>query len=418
MIKPHAIFRPWAWQIPPWRDTRPEIVLTGSAGGGKSHLAAEKLHAFCLRYPGAMALMLRKTRESMMNSTVLFMERAVIGQDPHVRYFPSKNRWEYANGSILAYGGMANEQQREQIRSIGTLGAVDICWMEEATRFTEEDYSEVLARMRGKAAPWTQIILSTNPGAASHWIHRNLILTHRASVYLSSAKDNPANPASYVERLAALTGTLGKRLRDGIWTTTEGAIYDEFDHALHIQERHGPWKHILAGVDYGYVDPATCLVAGLDVRQGLHIINEIYAHHLRQTQFIELMADFHQRYQVEAFYVDPSAAGLIAEMHEAGLPTYQAENPIRQGIQRIKTRLAAVVDGLPMLTFSELCHNTIGELEAYAWDTKKTDTPQDVHNHAMDALRYLEAARPIITDVYTIHAEDPLGPGARAHELI
>lgn len=84
------------------------MLLTGAAGGGKSNLAAEKLHGFCLRYPGAMALMLRKTRESMTSSTVLFMERAVIGHDPNVVHVVSKARFEYSNGSILAYGGMAD----------------------------------------------------------------------------------------------------------------------------------------------------------------------------------------------------------------------------------------------------------------------------------------------------------------------
>ena len=106
-------FTPLPWQVAPWLCTDPILLLTGSAGGGKSHLAAENLHGFCLRYPGAMALMVRKTRESMINSTVLFLQRHVIGPDPHVVHLPSKHRFEYRNGSILAYGGMADEAQRE-----------------------------------------------------------------------------------------------------------------------------------------------------------------------------------------------------------------------------------------------------------------------------------------------------------------
>jgi hypothetical protein len=103
-----APFQPLPWQIAPWRDQSPVLLLTGSAGGGKSRLAAEKLHGFCLRYPGAMALAMRKIRQSMTNSTVLFIERSVIGRDPRVNHYPSKLRFEYDNGSILAYGGMAN----------------------------------------------------------------------------------------------------------------------------------------------------------------------------------------------------------------------------------------------------------------------------------------------------------------------
>ncbi len=64
--------------------------LTGSAGGGKSRLAAEKINGFCLRYPGATAVALRKTRNSMTNSTALFLERTVIGKSAH--HYTSKSR--------------------------------------------------------------------------------------------------------------------------------------------------------------------------------------------------------------------------------------------------------------------------------------------------------------------------------------
>ena len=66
-----APFVPLPWQVKPWRDKALELLLTGSAGGGKSRLAGEKIHGFCKKYPGAMGLMVRKTRNSMTNSTVL-----------------------------------------------------------------------------------------------------------------------------------------------------------------------------------------------------------------------------------------------------------------------------------------------------------------------------------------------------------
>ena len=95
-----------------------------------------------------MALMVRKTRDSMINSTVLFLQRRIIGPDPHVTHFPTKHRFEYHNGSVLAYGGMADEAQREQIRSIGLAGGLDIAWAEEATaspRMTTTSFSPVSA---------------------------------------------------------------------------------------------------------------------------------------------------------------------------------------------------------------------------------------------------------------------------------
>ena len=183
-------YKPWKWQIAPLNDRSHTVLLTGSAGGGKSRLAAEKVVAFGFHYPGSMGVMLRKTRNSMTNSTVLFVERTIVAGHPRIKHFPSKRRFEYANGSILAYGGMANEEQREQIRSIGQEGAIDIAWMEEAVGFTEDDYNELLARMRGTRAPWTQTILSTNPAYPHHWINRRMLKGGEAKTYFSSAKDN------------------------------------------------------------------------------------------------------------------------------------------------------------------------------------------------------------------------------------
>jgi PBSX family phage terminase large subunit len=216
LTRPVATFIPKPWQVAPWRDTSPTALLTGSAGGGKSRLAVEKVHGFCKKYPRAQGLVLRKTRESMGNSTVIFLERVVIGADPSVRHVPSKLPFEYAIGSVLTYGGMANDEQREQIRSVGQEGGVDIAWMDEANAFAEDDFNEVPARMRGQAAPWRQVILSTNPDAPDHWINTRLIQGGEATVYYSNARDNDSNPPEYRASLEKLTGTLKERLVKGL----------------------------------------------------------------------------------------------------------------------------------------------------------------------------------------------------------
>lgn len=272
------LFKPLDWQIEPWKDTSPVLLFTGSAGGGKSRLAAEKINGYCLQYPNTMAVMLRKTRESMTNSTVLFMERTVIAGQHGVKHYPSKRRFEYTNGSILAYGGMKNEEQREQIRSIGQEGRVDIAWMEEANKFSEDDYGEVGARMRGRAAPWMQIILTTNPDAPTHWINRRLIIGDEAKVYYSKASDNSENPPAYLETLAGLTGVMGKRLRDGKWVAAEGAVYEDYDAAIHAIDWFEPppdWRRIRV-IDFGYTNPFVCQWWAIDSDGRMYLYREIY----------------------------------------------------------------------------------------------------------------------------------------------
>ena len=123
----------------------------------------------------------------MTKGTILFLERQVIGNDPQVVHYPSKDYFEYSNGSILAYAGLEDAKARERLKSIGHDGAVDIAWLEEATEFERADFDAVQARMRGKAADWQQIILSTNPDAPTHWIYTDLIVGKQANVYYSNA---------------------------------------------------------------------------------------------------------------------------------------------------------------------------------------------------------------------------------------
>lgn len=406
--KPVAVFRPLDWQIAPWRDKSPTILLTGAAGGGKSRLAGEKLHAYCLKYPGTTALMLRKTRESMTNSTVLFMERKVIGGQTGVRHFPSKNRFEYFNSSILAYGGMKNEEQREQIRGIGQDGSVDIVWIEEANRFTEDDLNEVLARVRGKAAPWQQVILATNPDAPSHWINKRLIQGGEASVYYSKALDNPYNPPGYLEALNRLTGILRKRLLEGKWVQAEGVVYEDWRPELHVIdpfEIPEDWRRIRS-IDFGYTNPFVCHWWAIDGDGRMFLYREIY-----QTQrLVEDMAEEIKQLSKDEV-IEQSVADHDAEdratLERHGISTIPARKAVSPGLQAVGARLRKAGDGRPRLFVMRGCTvnedvrlveahkptSTEAEFEGYIWPKGRDgkplkEQPVKENDHGMDATKY------------------------------
>ena len=65
ITKPISEFGPWDWQIEPWRNVNEVMLLTGSAGGGKSRLAGEKIHGFLLHYGGATGVISRKAEDDM-----------------------------------------------------------------------------------------------------------------------------------------------------------------------------------------------------------------------------------------------------------------------------------------------------------------------------------------------------------------
>lgn len=403
-----APFKPLPWQIDPWRDKALVLLLTGSAGGGKSRLAAEKVHGFMKKYAGATGLMLRKAREYASKSIVPFMQHTVVGDDSTVTMHKMDMFFEYSNGSVLYWGGMKDDGQREAIRSMGGDGSLDIVWMEEANAFTRTDFDEVLARMRGKAAPWVQVLLTTNPDTPTHWIYQDLIQARGASVYLSKAADNPYNPESYHEVLSKLKGILHERLVLGLWKQAEGAVYDEFNTSVHVVDRFevpSSWRRFRV-VDFGYTNPLVCQWWGVDNDGRMYLYRELYETKMLVEDAAAQIRQLSEGEKIETTVCDHDAEDR-ATLERHGVPTVAALKDIGTGIQAVKQRLAKRDDGKPGLFLvagslvdedgtlkdSKKPTSTEAEFPGYVWpkasDGKPIkEVPVKVDDHGMDALRY------------------------------
>jgi phage terminase large subunit len=401
-----APFAALPWQVPPWRDTSSVVLLTGSAGGGKSRVAAEKLHGFCLKYPGAMALVLRKVKVSMTSGAVLMIARKIIGDDRNVRHLPSKSRFEYRNGSILAYAGLEDESQRDRLKSIGQDGAVDIAWMEEATEFEEADFNALLARMRGKAAPWRQIILSTNPDTPLHWIYRRLMQNHEANVYYSAANDNPYNPNDYATTLAKLTGVDADRLVAGKWVQATGLIFDVWldagddGNVTEAAEYVPGGGRLLWAVDDGYAGamdettktftaeshPRAFLLCQQRPTGQLCVFAESYAIKTLEDDQIADVLDMPYP-KPDAAAVDKSAAQLKGRIWNAGIATLTGPNSVEESIKNLRRMLAADTNGVRGILVHPRCRHLRSEMASYRRDASGAIVKQ--FDHGVDALRYI-----------------------------
>lgn len=394
---PIAVFRPYSWQIAFWRDLSLIILATGGAGGGKSMVCAEKMHALLLKYHGATGLAVRKIRESMTNSTILFFENTIIGDDPRVKHNVQKHRFEYSNGSMLIYGGMKDAKQREQIRSIGKSGTVDFVWMEEANQFEEDDFNEILARLRGKAAPFRQIMMSTNPDSEYHWINQRIIIGRQGKVYESTAADNPANPDSYLDTLENLPGVWKERMRYGRWVSAEGVIFDEFRRSTHVIETSDllptmqHYKCTYGGADSNYPKPRAGLIAGYTGNGELHIIAEFYKEKAHSKELGQWYDDFcvKNHIRVEVFH-DPSAQDAKDQINSfPNVLCVNALNDVEFGIAEVNTFFKN-----NRIFIHHRCENLIKQLQSYIWKDPDKMIPKKEEDHLCDALRYLVASLP------------------------
>ena len=87
------------------------------------------------------------------------------------------------------------------------------------------------------------------------------------------------------------------------------------------------------------------------------------------------------------WYADPSGAGDISELKCAGFVVRKGNNSLGTGIPAVHARLN---DGRLRILHGR-CPNLLAEAALYAYerDAKRTESPADEHNHALDALRYL-----------------------------
>lgn len=404
-----AVFQPLPWQIAPWKDKSPTLLLTGSAGGGKSRLAAEKVNGYCWKYPGSTWLILRKAREWASRSIVPFFWNTVLGCDSRVRYNKSEGAFYYPNGSVVYSGGMMDDKQRESVRSIGGAGGLDGVWMEEGNAFTKQDREEVEGRIRHTAADWQQLIITTNPDAPTHWIYTDLIQGGDASVYFSGAKDNPHNSPAYLARLAKMTGIMKDRLVDGKWTQAEGVIYDEFDPLVHVldPDQCPPFINRYRVVDFGFTNPFVCQWWGEDSDGRLYRYREVYKTRRLVEDHTKQILELSKGETYGATLADHDAEDR-ATMQRHGVTTTAADKSVKDGIQAVKERLKVQPDGKPRLYFvrgalvepdplledesKPTC--TEQEIIAYIWPKGQDgravkEEPVKLNDHGMDAMRYM-----------------------------
>jgi len=404
-----SVFKPEPWQIAALRDMSPIVLLTGSAGGGKSMCGYEKMVAFALHYPGANCLALRKELDDCARSIIPTLDdkilKGLLGTKSKPNYV-SKNvkerYYRFENMSRIWWSGVRTEQDRKSLRSMGAGGSLDFILMEEGIEFDEADIDEVTTRLRGKAAPWQQVVIATNPDTPMHWIYRRLIVGGEASVHMSSAEMNPYNPPKYLERLHNLTGIDKARMAEGMWVEASGVVLDMWRNTFNSytgQDGGGNVSlladyipgggRVVCTVDDGYTGtydernkmftanshPRVFLLAQIRANGQLAVFYEDYAIKERYKTQIDRVIGHIQGNgwpkPAETHY-DKSSATLRGELVEAGFsPAFPSTSNRDQSIKLLNERVGADANGFRGIIVHPRCRNLILEMSAWAYRNGK-----------------------------------------------
>lgn len=157
------------------------------------------------------------------------------------------------------------------------------------------------------------------------------------------------------------------------------------------------YREFWGGIDFGFRNPTSVGVAGLDRDDRLDVIDGLYRTEMTTPELIEHMRQLQAEYNVVRWFADNAAAGDIAELKNAGLPVVGApkttgeleRSSIKTGIVRLETRL---VNG--RLRIHESQADLIREMDAYRYaeardGAEQKEAPLKVDDHGPDMLRYL-----------------------------
>ncbi len=437
LIIPAPELRGGALDLMSCRDL--ECTLDGPAGTGKTYAALLKVHLLLLAYPGAKALVARKTNTALAGSAMATFRDAVLDPREGVRYFGGNRvkpaAFEYPNGSLMIVNGL---DKPDKVKS----WEFDLAYINEATECTIEDIEFVRSRLRGNKTPYKQLIMDCNPDAPVHWLNvrMNEGITTRL---LSRHEDNPRffdvktgtwteEGSNYIEGvLGGLTGVRLSRLRYGIWAAAEGTVYeDAWDRQRNVIDRaqaaiRPDWPRYLS-IDFGYTNPFVCQWWAEDHDGRLYRYRELY-HTKRLVEdhclsialasgWYHLLPRSHPRYASRpAEWADPLPREIICD-HDAedratferhlGLYTTAAKKSVSDGIQAVASRLKAAGDGRPRLFLlrDALIERDVDlasrkkptcteeEMDTYTWKQSSSglkEEPNKVDDHGNDALRYM-----------------------------
>lgn len=368
------------------------VLFYGGAGSGKSFFVSQRWVYKALKSKRKI-LVLRKVNRTTKASTFQLLLDTL--NQFGIKEMCEINRTDFTitlpNGSMFLCMGLDDP---EKIKSI--TGLTD-AWMEEATEFSLDDFSQVNLRVRDPKAENQEIVLSMNPVSKANWTYlqffaENDELTEfRKTVKIvhTNYLDNPFLPEEYIQALLLMKATnevYYKIYALGEFGSLDKLIYNnwqkmDFDPA---SIKGQP----LCGLDFGYTNDPTAFLHSIFVPAegriyvckewgGTGYLNDAIADKIKEMGFAKSI-----------IIADSAEQKSIDEIKRLGItrikPSVKGQGSVLQGIQKLQQYEIIVHPS---------CVNTIEELSNYCWKKDRQtneyiNEPAGGFDHFLDSLRY------------------------------
>lgn len=404
-------------------------IAEGSVRSGKTVGVIYRFMLAVSDCPGDMIWMMGHTQETVFHNCVAPILYAEKGNPLWI--FKSLITWhksgmlEY-NGKKIYVLGARDE------RAIGAIQGktMDLVYCNEMTLYPENVIQMIVSRL---SMPHSKLFADMNPVQPDHICHKWVKWAEEGDKnYFSrhfTVDDNTFLPQEFKDNLKkTLNGIFYRRNYLGEWCLAEGAIFDFFDRAIHLDKRQKACDFWIAGIDYGASNAFACVVLGVKLKKYANDTTYIqaqaeYYYESKATkkeeggkrsktnlEYAQDLQRLFETYPVRCVYLDPSAASFRAELNRSGIRVNDTSNDVFSGITLMTSMMAA-----GQFTVYEGCKNLIREIEGYCWDPKSSargiDEPLKKNDHSVDATRYalmgFMKGRPTLDNMGAGNMDDP-----------
>jgi phage terminase large subunit len=365
-------------------------IVTGGRGSGKSY-AISTLLCLLTQQENHVILFTRYTLRSAGVSIIPeFLEKIEFLGMEDVFHITKDEIINKQSGSRILFRGIKTSSG-DQTANLKSLQGVTTWVLDEAEELTDESiFDKIDLSVRHKNTQ-NRVILIMNPSTKEHWIYNRFFetrgvqegsnvtkgdTTYIHTTYLDN-KDNLSE--SYINQIENIRTRRPEKFKHQIlggWLDkAEGVIFSNW--TIGKFEQAAP---SVFGQDFGFsADPTTLVETSIDkVNKKIYIKLHYYKQALTTSQIAELNKRFAGSSLIVADSAEPR---LISELSVSNniLPAIKGQGSVTYGIALLQD-FDLIID--------ESSTDLIKELNNYCWLEKKSSTPVDKYNHAIDALRY------------------------------
>jgi phage terminase large subunit len=295
------------------------------------------------------------------------------------RFNQSDRIYTFANGSQIEFFSADNDAKLRGARR-------DWLYMNECNNMDFNSYTELVARTK------KGVYLDWNP-TDEFWFHRELMNDSDVDFLVINYKDNEACPESALNFI--LKAKEKSEAGSPFWTnwykvyglgeigSLEGVVFSNWTQCDKIPKDA---EFISYGLDWGFTNDPSALLETYRFDGKIYVNELLYQTKLTNSEIVNNLKRIGVN-SSKCIVADSAEPKSIQDLVNAGFYVEAA----RKGPDSIKASIDRLQQYELVVTKTSL--NLIKELRQYKWAKDKEDrslnVPEDIMNHAIDALRYV-----------------------------